>query len=130
MKKKVILSVLWIMTTALSIAAVFAQNNSQHESAFIGTWKPEKEGLMVQFNADGTFIMFGEGENVPQTTRSERRSSGEAMVTSAGGTYTVTDKVINMSITVDGKNYSMRKSYRKINENTLRVDRQNYRRVS
>jgi hypothetical protein len=84
----------------------------------IGTWKPEKEDIMVQFNADGTLILFREGENV------------EAMVISGSGTYTVTDKVINMSITVDGKNYSMRKSYRKINEDTLWVDRQNYRRVS
>jgi hypothetical protein len=127
MKKKVILSVLWIMTTALSITAVFAQNNSQYEAIVIGTWKPEKEGSMVQFNADGTFIIFGEGENVEQAAQSERRSNGEAMVTS--GTYTVTDKVINLSITVDGKNYSMRKSYQKINEDTLQVDKQNYRRV-
>jgi hypothetical protein len=105
------------MATVLPITTVFAQNNSQYTAAVIGTWKPEKEGLTARFNADGTFTMSEEGENA------------EAMAPSVSGTYTVTDTVINMSITVDGKHYSLKKSYRKINDDTLQVDRQNYRRV-
>jgi hypothetical protein len=129
MKKNFVLLVLWVITTALPATLVFAQNNSQYMAAVTGTWKHEKEGLTFQFNDDGTFTMSEEGENAERAARSERRASGEAMATSVGGTYTVTDKVINMSMTVDGKNYPLRMSYRKINDDTLQLDRQNYRRV-
>jgi hypothetical protein len=129
MKKNPILAALWIMTTTLSITTVFAQTNSQYVPAVAGTWKHEKEGLVFQFNNDGTFTMSEEGENAERAARSEQRSNGEAVTTSVSGTYTVTDRAINMSMTVDGRNYPLRMSYRKINDNTLQLDRQNYRRV-
>jgi hypothetical protein len=129
MKKTFILPVLWIMTTALSITTVFAQNNSQYTAVIAGTWKNEKEAMTFQFNTDGTFTMSEEGEEAERAARSERRSKGEAAATSVAGTYTVTDKVINMSMKVDGKNYPLRMSYRKINDDTLQLERQNYRRV-
>jgi hypothetical protein len=129
MKKNFILSVLWIMTTALPITTVFAQNNSRYAAAVTGTWKHEKEGLTFQFNSDGTFTMAEEGENAERALRGEQRSKGEAAATSVSGTYTVTDRAINMSMRVDGKNYPLRMSYRRINNDTLQLDRQNYRRV-
>ncbi|MDR0681868.1 MAG: hypothetical protein LBG15_08500 [Dysgonamonadaceae bacterium] len=129
MKKNFILSVLWIMTIALPITTVFAQNNSQYAAAVAGAWKHEKEGLMFQFNSDGTFTMSEEGEAAERAARSEQRSKGEAAATGVSGTYTVTDRVINMSMTVDGKHYPLRMSYRKINDDILQLDRQNYRRV-
>jgi hypothetical protein len=129
MKKNCILPVLWIMTTTLSITTVFAQNNSQYTAVIAGTWKNEKEALTFRFNTDGTFTMSEEGENAERAARRERRSSGEAVATGMSGTYTVTDRVINMSMTVDGKHYPLRMSYRKIDDDTLQVERQNYRRV-
>jgi hypothetical protein len=117
------------MTTALPITTVFAQTNSQYVTAVTGTWKHEKGGLTFQFNDDGTFTMSEDGEEAERATRSEQRSSGEAITNSVSGTYTITDKAINMSMTVDGRNYPLRMSYRKINDDTLQLDRQNYRRV-
>jgi hypothetical protein len=111
MKKNFILSVLWIMTTAVPITTVFAQTNSQYVAAVTGTWKHEKEGLIFQFNDDGTFAMSEDGEEAERAIRSEQRSSGEAATTSVSGTYTVTDRAINMSMTVDGRNYPVRMSY-------------------
>jgi hypothetical protein len=130
MKRNIIVLVFLAMTTALSTTTVFAQaNTSQYVLVVAGTWKHEKEGLTFRFNNDGTFTMSEEGENAERAARSERRSKGEAAATSIAGTYTVTDKVINMSMKVDGKNYPLRMSYRKINDDTLQLDRQNYRRV-
>jgi hypothetical protein len=132
MKKNFAVLALCIMTTALPIAPAFAQssnNNNQYAATITGTWKHEKEGLRFQFNADGTFTMSEEGEEAERAARSEQRSSGEAATSSVSGTYTVTDRAINMSMTVDGKNYPLRMSYRKINNDTLQLDRKNYRRV-
>jgi hypothetical protein len=115
---------------ALSVTAAFAQNNNTRYVAEIaGTWKHEKEGLTFQFNDDGTFTMSEEGEEAERAARSEGRSSGEEAATSVSGTYTVTDRAINMSMRVDGRNYPLRMSYKKINNDTLQLDRQNYRRV-
>jgi hypothetical protein len=130
MKRNIIVSVFLAILTALSVTTVFAQaNTSQYVSAVAGTWKHEKEGLTFRFNTDGTFTMSEEGEDAERAARSERRSSGEEMATGVSGTYTVTDRVINMSMTVDGKHYPLRMSYRKINDDTLQLDRQNYRRA-
>jgi Fic family protein len=130
MKKNFAVLVLCIMTAVLPIASAFAQNSrNQYAAAISGTWKHEKEGLTFRFNTDGTFTMSEEGEEAERAARSEQRSSGEAVTTSVSGTYTVTDRVINMSMRVDGKNYPIRMAYRKINDDTLQLDRQNYRRV-
>jgi hypothetical protein len=130
MKKNFILLALCIMTMALPVTLAFAQNNNNQYAAVIaGTWKHEKEGLTFRFNADGTFTMSEEGEEAERAARSEQRSSGEAVTTSVSGTYTVTDRVINMSMIVDGKNYPLRMAYRKMGNDTLQLDRQNYRRV-
>jgi hypothetical protein len=130
MKKNNILLALCVMTAVWPLASAFAQSgNSQYAAVITGTWKHEKEGLTFRFNDDGTFTMSEEGEEAERATRSEQRSSGEAATTSVSGTYTVTDRVINMSMTVDGKNYPVRMSYRKIDNDTLQLDRQNYRRV-
>jgi hypothetical protein len=130
MKKNFTLLALCIMTMALPVSLAFAQNSSnQYAAAITGTWKSEKEGMTFRFNGDGTFTMSEEGEEAEQAARSEQRSSGEAVTTSVNGTYTVTDKVINMSMMVDGKKYPLRMAYRKINDDTLQLDRQNYRRV-
>jgi hypothetical protein len=130
MKKNFTLLAFCIMTAALPATLAFAQNNNNQYAAVIaGTWKHEKEGLTFRFNADGTFTMSEEGEEAERAARSEQRSSGEEAATSVSGTYTVTDKVINMSMTVDGRNYPLRMAYRKIDNDTLQLDRQNYRRV-
>ncbi|MHB9291665.1 hypothetical protein Holit_00743 [Hollandina sp. SP2] len=115
---------------ALPVTLAFAQNSSnQYAAAITGTWKHEKEGLTFRFNGDGTFAMSEEGGEAERAAQSEQRSSGEAVTTSVNGTYTVTDRVINMSMTVDGKKYPLRMTYKKINNDTLQLDRQNYRRV-
>jgi hypothetical protein len=129
MKRNIIVLAFLIMITALSVSPAFAQGDSRYAALIAGTWKHEKEGLTFQFNDDGTFTMSEEGENAERAARNERRSSGEGAATSISGTYTVTDRVINMSMTVDGKHYPLRMSYRKINDGTLQLDRQNYRRV-
>jgi uncharacterized lipoprotein NlpE involved in copper resistance len=110
---------------------IFVQNNdNSYADAITGTWKHEREGLTFRFNDDGTFTMSEEGEEAERAARSEQRGRGEAVTTSVSGTYTVTDRVINMSMTVDGKNYPLRMTYRKINDDTLQLDRQNYQRVN
>jgi hypothetical protein len=130
MKKNFTILAFCIMTMVLPATLAFAQNSSnQYTAAITGTWKSEKERMTFRFNGDGTFTMSEEGEEAERAARSEQRSSGEAVTTSISGTYTVTDKVINMSMTVDGKNYPLRMAYRKINNDTLQLDRQNYRRV-
>jgi hypothetical protein len=130
MKKRFAIVAFCIMMMSLPIASIFAQNNNNHYVAAItGTWKHEKEGLTFRFNADGTFTMSEEGEEAERAARSEQRSKGEVITTSVSGTYTVTDRVINMSMKVDGKHYPIRMAYRKINDDTLQLDRQNYRRV-
>jgi hypothetical protein len=130
MKKNFALLILLVITTALPITLAFAQNsNSQYAVAIVGIWKKEKEGLTFRFNDNGTFTMSEEGEEAERAARSEQRTSGEAAATSVSGTYTVTDRVINMSMTVDGRNYPLRMAYRKIDNETLQLDRQNYRRI-
>jgi hypothetical protein len=130
MKKNIALLTLCAITAALPLARIFAQNNNSHYAAAIaGTWKHEREGLTFCFNADGTFTMAEEGEEAERAARSEQRTNGEAVATSVSGTCTVTDRAINMSMTVDGKNYPVRMSYRKIDNDTLQLDRKNYRRV-
>jgi hypothetical protein len=131
MRRNIALLTLCAITAAWPLALVFAQkSNSQYVAVISGTWKHEKEGLTFCFNSDGTFTMSEEGEEAERAARSEQRANGEAMATSVGGTYTVTDKAISMSMTVDGKNYPLRMAYRKINDDTLQLDRQNYRRVA
>jgi hypothetical protein len=130
MRRNIALLTLCAITAVWPLALVFAQNsNSQYAAAISGTWKHEKEGLTFRFNTDGTFTMSEEGAEAERAARSEQRANGEAMATSVNGTYTVTDRTISMSMTVDGKNYPLRMAYRKINADTLQLDRQNYRRV-
>jgi hypothetical protein len=131
MKKNTILLALWAMAIIWPVRMIFAQNNdNSYAAAITGTWKHEREGLTFRFNDDGTFTMSEEGEEAERAVRSEQRGRGEAVATSVSGTYTVTDRVINMSMTVDGKNYPLRMTYRKINDDTLQLDRQNYQRVN
>jgi hypothetical protein len=130
MKKNFAIVALYIMTMVLPIASAFAQiNNNQYVSVITGTWKHDKEGLTFRFNADGTFTMSEEGGEAERAIQNEQRAAGEKATTSVSGTYTATDRVINMSMTVDGKNYPIRMTYRKINDDTLQLDRKNYRRV-
>jgi hypothetical protein len=103
-----------------------AQNDA---SAIIGTWKHDKEGLTFQFNADGTFTMGEEGEAARKAVEREQRGRGESATTSVSGTYTVTRNRIEMLLFVDGKTHKIPMSYRKVDDNTLRLDGQNYRRV-
>jgi hypothetical protein len=106
--------------------SVFAQNTN---AEIIGTWKHDKEGLTFQFNADLSFTMGEEGEEARAAIEQEQRAKGEAVITSVGGTYTVTGSRIEMLMTVDGKTHKVRMSYKLIDRDTLRLDGQNYRRV-
>ncbi|MDR1286080.1 MAG: hypothetical protein LBK08_00570 [Treponema sp.] len=129
MKKSIALLAFCVMTTALFVAPVFAQDDP-YRAEVIGTWRHEKEGLTFQFNADGSFTMSEDGEEARKTIESEPRSRGEVMAASVGGTYTVTRGVINMVMVVDGKSHRLRMSYRKIDTDTMQMERQNYRRVN
>jgi hypothetical protein len=57
------------------------------------------------------------------------RSVALAMTLLNMGFLSIELTLINMSMTVDGKNYPLRMPCRKINDDTLQLDRQNYRRV-
>jgi hypothetical protein len=127
--KKLIGLLAFCVMTALPVASVFAQEE-QYRAEVIGTWRHEKEGMTFQFNADGTFTMSEDNEETRKAMETETRGRGEAMATSIGGTYTVARGAINMVMIVDGKSHRLRMSYRKIDADTLQMERQNYRRVN
>jgi hypothetical protein len=52
------------------------------------------------------------------------------VITSVSGTYKVTRNKIEMLMYVDGKNHKISMSYRKVDDNTLQLDGQNYRRIN
>jgi hypothetical protein len=135
MKRIIALFSLCVMTAALPAALVFAQESSeQYRTEVTGTWRHEKEGLTFQFNADGTFTMSEDGEEARKALEAEQRERGEAVITSIGGTFTVSKGVfstaINMVMIVDGKSHRIRMSYKKVDADTLQIDGQNYRRVN
>jgi hypothetical protein len=78
--------------------------------------------------------MSEDGEEARKALEAEQRSRGEAVMTSIGGTYTVSKGVfstaINMVMMVDGKSHRIRMSYKKVDPDTLQIDGQNYRRVN
>jgi hypothetical protein len=117
------------MMAALPVALIFAQDE-QYRAEVTGTWRHDGEGMTFRFNADGTFTMSEDGEEARKAMEAESRGRGEAVTTSAGGTYTVTRGAINMVMVVDGKSHRLRMSYRKIDADTLQMERQNYRRVN
>lgn len=109
---------------------IFAQNgNNQYAASINGRWKNDGEGLIFQFNSDGTFIMAEESEEARRAAQGEERANNESVVTSVNGTYTATATVINMVMVVDGKSHRIRMSYKIIDPDTLQMERQNYRRV-
>jgi hypothetical protein len=127
MKRIIGLVACCIMTAAWS--TVFAQEE-QYRVELIGTWRHEKEGLTFQFNADGTFTMSEDGEETRKALEAEQRRRGEAITTSVSGTYTVARGAINMVMVVDGKSHRIRMAYKKIDADTLQMERQNYRRLT
>jgi hypothetical protein len=108
--------------------SLFAQHTGNAE--VIGMWKHNKEGLTFQFNADGTFTMGEESESARQSIEQEQRSRGESVIASVNGTYTVTGRRIEMLMFVDGKTHRVRMTWRLIDVNTLRLDGQDYRRIT
>ncbi|MDR1248647.1 MAG: hypothetical protein LBK63_05015 [Treponema sp.] len=131
MKRFIGLLALCAMTAAWPAALVFAQDGSeQYRAEVTGTWKHEREGLTFQFNADGSFTMSEDGAEARKAMEAESRRRGEAAATSVGGTYTVARGVINMVMVVDGKSHRLRMAYKKIDADTLQMERQNYRRVN
>jgi hypothetical protein len=129
MKRIIGLLTFCVMTTAWSMAPVFAQEE-QYRAEVTGTWRHEGEGMTFQFNADGTFTMSEDSEETRKALEAESRRRGEAMAASGGGTYTVARGAINMVMVVDGKSHRLRMAYKKIDADTLQLERQNYRRVN
>jgi hypothetical protein len=134
MKRIMTLLAFCAMAAVLPAASVFAQDSSDRYRAEVtGTWKHEGEGLTFQFNTDGSFTMSEEGEEARKALEAEQRERGEAVMTSIGGTYTVSKGVfnttINMVMIVDGKSHRIRMSYKKVDADMLQIDGQNYRRV-
>ncbi|MDR1216886.1 MAG: hypothetical protein LBK25_09405 [Treponema sp.] len=130
MKKISSLLVFCVVSVAWMPILAFAQEGNGLLADLIGTWRHEKEGLTFQFNVDGTFSMSEDGEEARKAIESESRKRGEAMSTSVGGTYSMSKGVINMVMNVDGKSHRIRMSYKKVNSDTLQIDRQNYHRVN
>jgi hypothetical protein len=119
--------IVFILTFGLC-GFLFAQTSASADVT--GTWKHNKEGLTFQFNTDGTFTMGEENEAARRAIEQEQRNRGESVITSVDGTYTVTRNRIEMLMYVDGKTHKISMSYRKIDDNTLRLDGQNYRRIT
>ncbi|MDR1126712.1 MAG: hypothetical protein LBL06_01140 [Treponema sp.] len=130
MKKISGLLVFCVVSVAWMPILAFAQEGNSLLSEVTGMWRHEKEGLTFQFNVDGTFSMSEDGEEARKAIESESRKRGEAMSTSVGGTYTVSKGVINIVMNVDGKSHRLRMSYKKVNADTLQLDKQNYHRVN
>jgi hypothetical protein len=121
-------NIVLILFWAALCGSLYAQTSSS--ATIIGTWKHDKEGLTFQFNADGTFAMGEGSEAARQAVEQEQRSRGESVITSVSGTYTVNGNRIEMLMFVDGKTHKVRMTWRLIDANTLRLDGQNYRKIT
>jgi hypothetical protein len=114
----------FVMGVGLCISA-FGQNDGD---GIVGNWRNEREKQTFQFNADGTFIMSADGEEVARAMREEKAGEGEVWTNHIGGTYTVAGKSVEMVLYGDGKAHKMKMT--RVNANTLRMYFQNYTRVA
>ncbi|MDR1100535.1 MAG: hypothetical protein LBL28_08655 [Treponema sp.] len=113
----------WIffaLSLGLGISA-FGQNTGDD---IVGKWRNEQEKQTFQFNADGTFIMSADGEEVERAMREEQAGEGEVWTDHLNGTYTVTGKSVEMLLFGDGRAHKMKMT--RVNANTLRMYFQNY----
>jgi hypothetical protein len=113
-----------VLGMGLCISA-FGQNDGND---ITGKWRNEREKQTFQFNADGTFIMSADGEEVARAMREEQAGEGEVWTDHLSGTYTVTGKSVEMLLSADGRVHKMKMT--RINANTLRMYFQNYIRVT
>jgi hypothetical protein len=115
---------------ALIMAAALGAPVFTEESSIAGTFRNDREHQTFTFNADGTFIMAGDAEDV-QRAMEEELSSGGAVdgewTDRLAGTYTVKGRTVEMVIAMDGRENKMRMTIR--DRDTLRMFFTNYKRV-
>jgi hypothetical protein len=116
--------VFFLMSIGLCIST-FGQNAGD---GIVGKWRNEQEKQTFQFNADGTFIMSADSEEVERAMREEQAAEGEFWTDHLSGTYTVAGRSVEMSLSADGKVHKMKMT--RVNVNTLRMYFQNYIRVT
>jgi hypothetical protein len=87
-------------------------------------WRIEQQKQTFQFNADGTFIMSADGEEVERAMREEQAAEGDVWTDHFSGTYTVAGRYVEMELSADGKTHKMKMT--RVNANTLRMYFQNY----
>jgi hypothetical protein len=114
----------FVMTMTLCLSA-FGQNAGD---SIVGKWRNERERQTFQFNADGTFVMSADGDEVERAMREEQAAEGEAWTDHLSGTYTVAGRSVEMVLSADGKAHRMKMT--RVNANTLRMYFQNYIRVA
>jgi hypothetical protein len=117
--------IFFVVAMGLCVSA-FGQNTAN--AGIVGKWRSEKAKQTFQFNADGTFIMSADGEEVARAMREEKAGEGEVWTDHLSGTYTVTEKSVEMQLYADGKVHRMKLT--RVNANTLRMYFQNYTRVT
>jgi hypothetical protein len=117
----------WIFFVIMIVLCVsaFGQNAGND---IVGKWRNEREKQTFQFNADGTFIMSADSEEVARAMREEQAAEGELWTDRLSGTYTVTGKSVEMLLYADGKEHRMKLT--RVNADTLRMYFQNYIRVN
>ncbi|MDR1147192.1 MAG: hypothetical protein LBK66_01025 [Spirochaetaceae bacterium] len=116
--------IFFVLSMGLCISA-FGQNDGDN---IVGRWRNERERQTFQFNADGTFIMSADYEEVERAMREEQAGEGEVWTDRLSGTYTVTGKSVEMILSADGGVHKMKMT--RVNANTLRMYFQNYIRVT
>jgi hypothetical protein len=114
----------FVIMIGLCVSA-FGQNATD---GIVGKWRNERERQTFQFNADGTFIMSADGEEVARAMREEQAAEGEVWTDHLSGTYTVKGKSVEMLLYADGKAHKMKLTI--VNADTLRMYFQNYIRVT
>jgi hypothetical protein len=115
--------IFFVITIVLCVSA-FGQSTGD---GIVGKWRNEREKQTFQFNADGTFIMSADSEEVARAMREEQAAEGELWTDHLSGTYTVTGKSVEMLLYADGKAHKMKLTI--VNADTLRMYFQNYIRV-
>jgi hypothetical protein len=116
--------IFFMLSMGLCISA-FGQNAGD---SIVGRWRNDQEKQTFQFNADGSFIMSADGEEMERAMREEQAAEGEVWTNSLSGTYEIKGKSVEMRLYGDGRVHKMKMT--RVNANTLRFYFQNYTRVT